>query len=244
MDALGLILPAHPFLSNARKGSNMSTKQIVIAFLFATNVLAASQAISQVTKHQPEVQSGDTLPLAFRVIESTAGSLIHIPQVPPEGITGVELDGLLISDFRSLLSPVPQEGFGVSTLIDLPNDGFKTLSVYLGDGGPKISFALNQASTDRETAKAAPLVWAARLVIGRNGAPQFIRDSLISQSQAINILKNGGSIFADTQYLAKQLATSAWGKGNLVQHWAHKIYSFFRPHYQHVKSHIQGHAFW
>lgn len=102
---------------------------------------------------------------------------------------------------------------------------------------------LSQTEMKETQGQVAPVVWALTVVTIR-GLQVYQKGRKLSQAQAIAALKRGDSVITNSQKYSSQLANSAWGKQNVIQHAAHKPHNGFNPHYQHTSKHVKGHAFW
>lgn len=85
----------------------------------------------------------------------------------------------------------------------------------------------------RETEGAvAPLFWMAGAVMVR-GAVHYVPRAVISSRQAVTIARRGqGSVMTNNIRAGKQVATQAYGRGNVTFHNAHRSSPAFRAHFQ------------
>jgi hypothetical protein len=116
-------------------------------------------------------------------------------------------------------------------------------SLFVKGDAPVQVAALSAKEMSETEGAAAPVIWLAGSVIVRGALHYFPRHT-ISQGQAVNTLRHGGSVIANNQRFANQLANNAWGKNNVIRHQPHGSSRIFNPHFQHTNRNQPGHVFW
>lgn len=124
----------------------MNTKLIATALAVAIAV-----ALSAPATHAQGVISDNSgtkivegnFPSTFHVSASEAGNLIRLMDIAPEKILGVEIDGLLLTEFADMITGRSEGVSGSFVEIYVPNIGIAKVTLHFADS-PAITFTLNQ----------------------------------------------------------------------------------------------------